>query len=552
MLYGFGKLICCTLSQIEVMKSNLDAPAVEAVAKAVEKVNDDLVADRLSRSTFDGSVETGRAFARKLSLDSVSVESCNQNNPNMLVDASKQGLSSSRGRFVFGPLLDLHKDHDEDSLPSPTGKAPQCFPLQKSELVPAKIAHETQGSVMHPYETDALKAVSTYQQKFGLTSLLPIDKLPSPTPSEESGDAYGDIGGEVSSSSTISAPRTANVPALGHPIVSSPHMDAPIVQGLTGGRNTHLTCGSHLDGSVVQGLVGPRNTVPVSSRSNSILRASSKSRDPRLRLVSSDSGSLDLNDQPLPDASNEPKVHPFGETASSRKQKSAEEPVSDGPVMKKQRNGLTSTATTRDLQTVVASGGWLEDSSTTVHKIANRNQLTESTGTYPQKLESKGTTTGIGRDKPNAPFNGVGHLPTDAASTTPSLQSFLKEIAGNPAVLMNIINQLEQQKSVDPTKNTVLPPTSNSILGAVPPVSVAPPMPSALGQKQSGTLQVSQTGPMVSIYSYFVVAELHFLQPSFLWFMPSEMACGSFPFVKLSTSPCLYLFSLIGFKMQSQ
>ena len=505
--------------------SNLDTPAVESISKASDKVNEDQVTDRISRSTFDGSVETsGRAFAsaKKLSLDLVSVESCNQNNPNMLSDTSKQGLASSRGRLAFGPLLDLHKDHDEDSLPSPTGKGPQCFPPHKSEMVPAKMAHGTQDSVTHPYETDALKAVSTYQQKFGLTSFVPIDKFPSPTPSEESGDAYGDISGEVSSSSTISAPRTANIPALGHPIISSsPQMDGSIVHGLTGGRNAaHLSSGPHLDGSVVQGLVGPRNTVPVSSGSNSILRASAKSRDPRLRLVSPDSGSLDLNERPLPAVSNAPKVHPFVETVSSRKQKSVEEPVFDCPVTKKQRNGLTSTATARDPQTVVASGGWLEDSGTSVHKIMNRSQLTESTGTDSQKLESKVTAAGIGWDKPNSSFNGVEHLPTVAASTTPSLQSFLKEIAGNPAVLMNIINKLEQQKSVDPAKNTVLPPTSNSILGAVPPVSVAPPKPLALGQKPAGTLQVPQTGPMVSIYSYFVIAELHFPEPNFSYFMP--------------------------------
>lgn len=485
------------IKEVEVMMSFLDTPAAQSSAEASDKVNDVQVTDGMNRNILDSSVESaGRAFAsaKKLSLDSISVESYNQNNP----DALKPGLSSSRGRFIFGPLLDLHKDHDEDSLPSPTGKAPQCFPVNKSELVTAKVAHETQDSIMHPYETDALKAVSTYQQKFGLTSFLPIDKLPSPTPSEESGDTYGDISGEVSSSSTISAPITANAPALGHPIVSSaPQMDSSIVQGPTVGRNTSLvSSGPHLDSSVVQGLVGPRNTGAVNSRSNSILRASAKSRDPRLRLASSDAGSLDLNERPLPAVSNSPKVDPLGEIVSSRKQKSAEEPLLDGPVTKRQRNGLTSPATVRDAQTVVASGGWLEDSNTVIPPMMNRNQLIENTGTDPKKLESKVTVTGIGCDKPYVTVNGNEHLPVVATSTTASLQSLLKDIAVNPAVWMNIFNKVEQQKSGDPAKNTVLPPTSNSILGVVPPASVAPLKPSALGQKPAGALQVPQTGPM--------------------------------------------------------
>ncbi|RVW78037.1 RNA polymerase II C-terminal domain phosphatase-like 3 [Vitis vinifera] len=394
------------IKEVEVMMSFLDTPAAQSSAEASDKVNDVQVTDGMNRNILDSSVESaGRAFAsaKKLSLDSISVESYNQNNP----DALKPGLSS--------------------------------------KLVTAKVAHETQDSIMHPYETDALKAVSTYQQKFGLTSFLPIDKLPSPTPSEESGDTYGDISGEVSSSSTISAPITANAPALGHPIVSSaPQMDSSIVQGPTVGRNTSLvSSGPHLDSSVVQGLVGPRNTGAVNSRSNSILRASAKSRDPRLRLASSDAGSLDLNERPLPAVSNSPKVDPLGEIVSSRKQKSAEEPLLDGPVTKRQRNGLTSPATVRDAQTVVASGGWLEDSNTVIPPIMNRNQLIENTGTDPKE---------------------IGKWSNRSLVTLQKIQCFLRP--------------------------------SNSILGVVPPASVAPLKPSALGQKPAGALQVPQTGPM--------------------------------------------------------
>lgn len=498
--------------------SSVDTLASQSSAIASDEGNDVRVNARSNLNIPDSSVEcAGRAFAsaKKLSLDPVSVESHNQNNPNMLSDAFKPGLSSSRGRFVFGPLLDIHKDHDEDSLPLPTGKGPQCFPVLKPELVPAKMTHEVQDSIARPYETDALKAFSTYQQKFGSTSFLPIDKFPSPTPSEESDNACGDVSGEVSSSLTIAAPRTANAPALGHPIVSSAlRSDSSISQGFSGGGSSSLlSSDANLGGAVVQGLVGLRNAGPMSSRSNSISRISSKSRDPRLRFASSDAGSLDLNERPLPALSNAPKVvASSGEIVTSRKQKSAEEPVLDGPVRKRQRNGLTSSATAGDAQTVVASGGWLEDSITVVDQTMNRNQLIEIPGTDPKKLESEViATTSIGGDKPHVTVNGNEHVPTVATNTTASLQSILKGIAENPALWMNILNKVEQQKSNDLAKNAAVLRTSNSLLGTVPPVSNAPQMPSALGQKPAGTLQVHQTGPVVSISSYFIGAELHYL-----------------------------------------
>ena len=47
-------------------------------------------------------------------------------------------------------------------------------------------------AVVQCYDTNSLKVVSTYQQKFSRSSFFSHD-LPSPTPSEDSG---GDAGGE--------------------------------------------------------------------------------------------------------------------------------------------------------------------------------------------------------------------------------------------------------------------------------------------------------------------------------------------------------------------
>ncbi|KAI5431705.1 hypothetical protein KIW84_035754, partial [Lathyrus oleraceus] len=41
------------------------------------------------------------------------------------------GQNNIKGRGVMLPLFDLHKDHDLDSLPSPTREAPSCFPVNR-------------------------------------------------------------------------------------------------------------------------------------------------------------------------------------------------------------------------------------------------------------------------------------------------------------------------------------------------------------------------------------------------------------------------------------
>lgn len=205
-------------------------------------------------------------------------------------------ISSSKNRVLL-PLLDLHKDHDVDSLPSPTRETTHSLPLGKAlfngdtEIRPEWPAPrrviETQNPVVHRYETDALKAVSTYQQKFGKSSFL-LNDLPSPTPSEESGDTGGDTGGEVSSFSTVQNSNSLTEPTL----EQKPN---------------------------VQLVSNPRNAAPVYSTSSSVIRVSNKTRDPRLRVANSES-------------SVQPTIEPL-----------------DGPAPKRLKNGFSDPVVTSGL-----------------------------------------------------------------------------------------------------------------------------------------------------------------------------------------------------------
>ncbi|KAA8530005.1 hypothetical protein F0562_034539 [Nyssa sinensis] len=476
------------LKEIEVMITSLDSSNVLSPTKDSDKEEIQFT-ERVNQNDSDASAENATrdlASSKKCVIDSVSIESLEQNDPNVSVESLKLGLGSSKSRGILLPLLDLHKDHDADSLPSPTREGPPCLPVNKAlacgdgmmkpEFPTPRAALETDNTAMHPYETDAVKAVSTYQQKFGRSSFLLKDRLPSPTPSEECDDGAGDTSGEVSSASAVGNSNTVNAPILAPPSVSFV---------------------SHMDISSVQGLISARNTGLLSSVSNPALRATAKSRDPRLRLANSNVGALDLNQCPLTGVNNESKVEPLGGTISSRKQKIIEEPLLDGPALKRPRNGLTDSGVGRDVQTVSGSGGWLEDRGTVGPQFLSRNQAVEDTGNVPMKLENEVTCSGTSSSVPNVTINGNEEpLPVTSSSTTASLQSLLKDIAINPAMLMNII-KMEQQKSVDPAKITSQPPSSNSILGAVPSMNVVPPKPSVLGQRSAGILLTpSQTASL--------------------------------------------------------
>ncbi|KAE8023769.1 hypothetical protein FH972_009433 [Carpinus fangiana] len=481
------------MKEIEAMKMpSLDSVDPLLSARDGNKEKEIPAIDGVNTKGSDSSAKNicHELDSNNLSSDSLAVGSLVHNNLNMSSEVSKPAVSSFKGRGILLPLLDLHKDHDADSLPSPTREAPSRFPVHKvmavgdgiakSVLPIAKVLVDTEDSKLHIYETDALKAVSTYQQKFGRNSFFTSDRLPSPTPSEECDDGDGDTSSEVSSSSTIGNLRNVNPPIMGRP--NAPSMDI----------------------SSMQGPVTVKSVAAITSGSNTLVKASAKSRDPRLRLASPDVNVLDLNQRPFSIMHNAPKVEPIG-TVSSRKQKTVEESSLEGPALKRQRNGLEYSGVIRDVRTVSGSGGWLEDTGMVGPQLMKRNQLMENAETDPIKMANVVNFPGSSCANASATITGTEQVPVTGTSTAALLPALLKDIAVNPTMLINILKLRQrqsllaesQQKSADPTKSTALPPNSNSILGAVPLVNVAPSKASGLFPKPAVTLQIpSQIAPM--------------------------------------------------------
>ncbi|KAK6252828.1 hypothetical protein QUC31_014548 [Theobroma cacao] len=475
------------MKEIDVMLISLNSPA-----RAIDTEKDMKVVDGVNKKDPDALPEN---ICHDLTVTNKLPSSAKfviNNKPNALTETLKPGVPNFRNRGISLPLLDLHKDHDADSLPSPTRETTPCLPVNKpltsgdvmvkSGFMTGKGSHDAEGDKLHPYETDALKAFSTYQQKFGQGSFFSSDRLPSPTPSEESGDEGGDNGGEVSSSSSIGNFKP-NLPILGHPIVSS----APLVASAS---------------SSLQGQITTRNVTPMSSVSNIVSKSLAKSRDPRLWFANSNASALDLNERLLYNAS---KVAPVGGIMDSRKKKSVEEPILDSPALKRQRNELENLGVARDVQTVSGIGGWLEDTDAIGSQITNRNQTAENLESNSRKMDNGVTSSSTLSGKTNITVGTNEQVPVTSTST-PSLPALLKDIAVNPTMLINILKMGQQQrlgaeaqqKSPDPVKSTFHQPSSNSLLGVVsstnvipsPSVNNVPSISSGISSKPAGNLQV--------------------------------------------------------------
>ncbi|KAK2636894.1 hypothetical protein Ddye_031686 [Dipteronia dyeriana] len=456
------------------------------------------------------------------------VEPLMQNKPFMSLETAKAGLYGFRGRGPLRPLLDLHKDHDADSLPSPTRETRPCIPAQRVLVVGDDMVKP--GSKKF-YETDAVKAVSSYQQKFGHGNFFSND-LPSPTPSGESSKDQGgdDTLGEVSSSSTIDNLKIFGSSTIDNPTISAQvipfaqHMQvlatarnvAPVSYGfnpvvapapVSSGFNpvvasAPVSSGSHpvvAPAPVSSGSNPVVAPAPVSSGSNPVMKASTKHRDPRLRFSKSDA--LDLNQRPvrsMPMMYNVPKVESVVGVMSSRKQKSVEEPVLDGPALKRQRNGLENSIVVRDVKTVSGNGGWLEDTDMAGPQIPKRNQLVEHEEPNSRKVENgvPYPTTSVRTNV--AAVGGNQHVPLIAPSITAPLPAFINDFVVNPTILMNLLKMGQQQRLATESqqnitnslRSTVHLPSLNSIVGAAPLMTIAPSAPSGIFPKPMGTLQV--------------------------------------------------------------
>ncbi|CAL5191347.1 unnamed protein product [Lathyrus oleraceus] len=370
------------------------------------------------------------------------------------------GQNNIKGRGVMLPLFDLHKDHDLDSLPSPTREAPSCFPVNrllsvgdgmdrfglplagKTEAVRMELGGKD--SKFHIYETDALKAFSTYQQKFSQSSFFTDDKFPSPTPSGDCEEGVVDTNGEVSSASIAASLASSKSP--------------------------------------------PLDQMPVSS--TSINRYSAKSRDPRLRFINSDASTLDLN-QPL-GTNNMPKVEYAGGIIS-RKQKAVEEPSLDASPPKRLRRSLEiSEHNTREERTTDGKGGWLEENTVIGSQLIERNHLIQKGETELKR------TMNTSSSNLTMTSSGIEQTPITSGSAATSLPELLKNIAVNPTMLLNLLLEQQQRlaaeaqtKPVDCDTSTLHLTSSNSTSGTDPTVNTGPARTAGLPQSSVGMLPAS-------------------------------------------------------------
>ncbi|XP_006341905.1 RNA polymerase II C-terminal domain phosphatase-like 3 [Solanum tuberosum] len=466
------------LKEVDAVILSINQSAVFSNTQDNDKVNGIKVVELLDKKVSHKSSENANqdfTAVNKYDLGAVSIKSSGLKEQSVSFESVKPGLANSKAKGLSIPLLDLHKDHDEDTLPSPTREIGPQFPVAKATQAHGMVkldlpifagSLEKGNSLLHPYETDALKAVSSYQQKFGRSSLFVSENLPSPTPSEEGDSGKGDIGGEVTSLDVVHNASHLNESSMGQPILSS----VP---------QTNI-----LDG---QGLGTARTADPLSFLPNPSLRSSTaKSRDPRLRLATSDAVAQNTNKNILPIPDIDLKLEASLEMIGSKKQKTVDLPVFGAPLPKRQRSEQTDSIIVSDVRPSTGNGGWLEDRGTAGLPITSSNCATDSSDNDIRKLEQVTATIAT---IPSVIVNAAENFPVTGISTSTTLHSLLKDIAINPSIWMNII-KMEQQKSADASRTTTAQASSSkSILGAVPSTDAIAPRSSAIGQRSVGILQ---------------------------------------------------------------
>lgn len=392
--------------------------------------------------------------------------------------------SISRSKML-SPLLDLHAEYDEGSLPSPTRENALPLPIPKpigfgtavvvsTEPITPKIV-EVEDDTPHPYITDAFKAVSSYQQKYFFAS----NRLPSPTPSEEGND-NDNSHDEVSSS-----------PANGNAGCGNTTNHIQVVGSSSSSASTDGSS-RHQPGSV-------KPVGQLASGPNPALRHALKSRDPRLRFVNSESGSAsDPNKRVMPVDSSAPNNGLVGGITNPRKHKAVDDSLAENHTLKRQRNGLTSSG---DAQMISGGGGgWLEDSSAVGSQPGDKIRLNENVE-IAIKNPGCGTIGSESRLDSNTSCNVSNSATCLNPSSSPasvSIPSLLKDIAVNPTMLMQLI-QIErqrlsaetQQKTAGLTHNMAHASSLNGLPGVVSSANIASTTKSTeVGQNPAGRPQV--------------------------------------------------------------
>ncbi|XP_057542171.1 RNA polymerase II C-terminal domain phosphatase-like 3 [Amaranthus tricolor] len=410
-------------------------------------VNDkDILTD--SKTFTLNTDDNGSHYLNKKEFDSF-IHQVEKKNDILLDNAMKQFQFNLKGKSKFDPLLDLHKVHDEDSLPSPTNKAALPSPFLEA-TAPPKIVHSLQNLGVHPYETEAVKVVSSYKQRFGRGTLSAMDRLPSPTPSED-----GNNGGADDSNEEVSS-------LIVHNIVN---------------RNTSSLIVPHTSNSTVQGVLSCTSAGLCNAGSSLTLRAPTKSQDPRLRHLNFNFGSLDRSFCPSPLVpSSASTLEPLREFLNPKKVKALDCAILDGPAAKRSRNVPETEAisTIVDQVNTVPGRSFMGTNSALGQQLANRVPLGSAMGL--RKSVSGTVSSGINSISPSIAVNTIAQLPMNVSGTA-SVQS-----------LLNIM--MDQKKSSEPFQSVSHSANSNSKLGAAPLPTTAPTISHEMVQTIVGLPQV--------------------------------------------------------------
>ncbi|CAM0873776.1 unnamed protein product [Alopecurus aequalis] len=328
---------------------------------------------------------------------------------------------------IVSPLLDLHADYDENSLPSPTrDNAPPfsvpkpigygAFPMAPDGYSLAERV-EPSKKVMYPSVNDALKDFSSYRQKYGQKSTFASDDLPSPTPSgdgDKSGDKNSDIFADISSfsaSSKTAVPSARLIPA------SRPSAVISSNDSFAGGPPGYAK-------QIEQSVSGPSHAV----------KPSAKSRDPRLRFLNRDpGGTADANRHVTFVELDASKDVSLGDVSNNnRKHKAVGEPLMDESVLKRAR-GVTGNP--RDMQVLPGRDGSNIRSYSSDRLQSNLNTMLETKITGNPNIRAQ--------------------LISNVSSITNSAGTVLKDIAVNPTVLVHWIQMEQHKRSAAETQQLV-------------------------------------------------------------------------------------------------
>ncbi|KFK31013.1 hypothetical protein AALP_AA6G057100 [Arabis alpina] len=458
-----------------------------------------LVNDHFSRYLSSNQINEIQAMIQNLNCSAIALSAgtSNEENVNRMTQTSngdsllakKLSLEGThRGAFYVRsrlPLLDLHKDHDADSLPSPTRETTPNLPVNgrftmaKPDFPIAKEDQAAEVSQLYPYQREALKAVSNYQKNFSINSTFKTDDLPSPTPSGEQNDGNVDTGGEVSSSVVPSSkPGTLLIYRHDIPLPSSfSSRSGPVANPVSSALPPQ-----HMS---FNGISAPTDATPTMLASDQALKPTAKSRDPRLRLAKPDCGTVTTNPYSSDDAKNLSKAVSSAELVNARKQKAADELFIDGPAWKRQKRD-------KDAPKAAGIGCWLEDTDSDSPGL----RMPES----KPRLTDNGVTSMTTSVMPASNVSVRQNVPTSDSIDSGSL-SFLKDIALNPTRLLNFLKMEERKKVLEKAPQKPMDPRRAAQLpGSSAPPGVAPPL--TLPESIALTANISKPGVLQDSSQY--------------------------------------------------